>query len=110
MIREPLPPTLAKPDEITRPDHFVTTNGYFHDTKRPGLLYGERIHKKAPGHWKVSYNKDLAEKVGCWDVFFIVFSQILSHQTLLSVITDQSVFNDGAFSVGCQLMYKVKSA
>jgi len=64
LLRQPLPPTLAKQDEITRPDHFVTTTGYFHDPKRPGLLYGERIHKKAPGHWKVNYVKDLAEKIG----------------------------------------------
>ena len=63
MLREPLPPPLAKPDEVTRDQHFKTTTGAFHDPKHPSLLYGERIHKKAPGHWKVNYVKDLAEKV-----------------------------------------------
>ncbi|KAL8568139.1 hypothetical protein ACOMHN_027662 [Nucella lapillus] len=64
LIREPLPPPLAKQDEVTRDQHFKTTTGTFHDPKHPSLLYGERIHRKAPGHWKVNYVKDLAEKLG----------------------------------------------
>ncbi|PVD18243.1 hypothetical protein C0Q70_21769 [Pomacea canaliculata] len=64
IIRDPLPPYLAKEDELTRGQHYQTTSGFYHDRKPHTLLYGERIHKKAPGHWKVNYIKDLAEKIG----------------------------------------------
>lgn len=62
-IGEPVPPPLAQQDQITRDQHFETTTGKAHDAKYPGLLYSNPIHKKAPGHWKVDYVKDLAEKV-----------------------------------------------
>ncbi|KAK7481500.1 hypothetical protein BaRGS_00027262 [Batillaria attramentaria] len=68
LLREPLPPPLAKQDEVTRDQHFKTTTGHFHDNKYPSNLYRDRLHKKAPGHWKVNYVKDLAEKIngGGW--------------------------------------------
>lgn len=67
-IGEPVPPPLAHQDQITRDQHFETTTGKAHDKKYPGLLYSNPVHKKAPGHWKVDYVKDLAEKLsnGGW--------------------------------------------
>lgn len=64
LLREPLPPNLAKEDEVTRDKPYLTTKEYFHDQKFPGLLYKDHQHKKAPGHWKVTYMKDLTEKLG----------------------------------------------
>ena len=65
VINEPLPATLAKPDEIVRTEHYKTTTGAAHDVKFLGGPYGNRDpdYKKAPGHWKVDYVKDLHEKV-----------------------------------------------
>lgn len=76
-IGEPVPPPLAQQDQITRDQHFETTTGKAHDAKYPGLLYSDPIHQKAPGHWKVDYVKDLAEKViTCYIVFvYKVFKQ-----------------------------------
>lgn len=67
-IGEPVPPPLAKQDNITRDQHFETTTGKYHDNKYPGTTYSNPIHQKAPGHWKVDYVKDLAEKLqaGGW--------------------------------------------
>lgn len=67
-IREPVPPSFAQQDEMTRDQHFQTTTGSVHDKKYPATLYSYPIHKKAPGHWKVDYVKDLAEKLssGGW--------------------------------------------
>ena len=64
VIHEPVPPTLAHPDEISKDERFKTTTGIVHDTKHLGGIYGNRepIYKKAPGHWKVNYVKDLHEK------------------------------------------------
>jgi len=66
VLLNPLPPKLVKPGEITRDEHFTTTTGSTHDQKHMGLVYGNQdpLYKKAPGHWKVDYNKDLHEKVG----------------------------------------------
>merc|ERR1712038_7321 len=63
---EPLPPTLALQDEIPRDEHFKTTTGIVHDNKHSGGPYGNQDvrYKKAPGHWKVNYVKDLHEKLG----------------------------------------------
>lgn len=68
LIYDPVPPPLARQDEITRDQHFKTTYGDFHDTKYGKGVYGNPIHQKAPGHWKVNYVKDLAEKLdkGGW--------------------------------------------
>lgn len=65
VIREPIPATLAKPNEIIRAEHFKTTTGTVHDAKFSGGPYGnlDARHIKAPGHWKVNYVKDLHEKV-----------------------------------------------
>ena len=63
LLREPLPPNLAKENEITNDKPYLTTNEYFHDKKTPGLLYSNMQQPKAPGHWKVTYMKDLTEKV-----------------------------------------------
>lgn len=64
IIREPLPPPIAKQDEVTRDQHFETTTGKTHDNKYlTGSPYQNSIQRKAPGHWKVNYVKDLAEKV-----------------------------------------------
>ncbi|KAK3602620.1 hypothetical protein CHS0354_034204 [Potamilus streckersoni] len=67
-IREPVPPPLAQMDQITKDQHFETTYGKSHDTKYPTTVYSNPIFKKAPGHWKVDYVKDLAEKLdkGGW--------------------------------------------
>ncbi|BFZ16194.1 hypothetical protein BsWGS_19233 [Bradybaena similaris] len=64
LLRDPLPPKLAAEDEVTKDKPYLTTKEYFHDRKFPGILYGNRQHKKAPGHWNVTYEKDLAEKLG----------------------------------------------
>ena len=66
VLLNPLPPKLVKPGEITRDEHFTTTTGSTHDQKHMGLVYSNQdpLYKKAPGHWKVDYNKDLHEKVG----------------------------------------------
>lgn len=68
LIREPLPPPLAKQDEVTRDQHFETTTGKAHDNKYPYGPFHNTVHTKAPGHWKVNYIKDLAEKLdkGGW--------------------------------------------
>lgn len=68
LIYDPVPPPLARQDEITRDQHFKTTYGDFHDPKYGKGVYGNPIHQKAPGHWKVNYVKDLAEKLdkGGW--------------------------------------------
>ena len=58
-----MPPPLVHPDHITRDQHFETTTGKAHDRKYPATTYSNTIHQKAPGHWKVDYVKDLAEKV-----------------------------------------------
>lgn len=71
MLREPLPPTLAKEDEVTKDKPFLTTNEYFYDRKYPGLMYKDPEHKKAPGHWNVTYMKDLTEKVFYKKIYFI---------------------------------------
>lgn len=63
-IGDPVPPPLAHQDHITRDQHFETTTGKAHDRKYPGTTYSNPVHKKAPGHWKVDYVKDLAEKLG----------------------------------------------
>ncbi|XP_005105255.1 uncharacterized protein LOC101859880 [Aplysia californica] len=64
LLREPLPPGLAKENEVTNDKPYLTTKEQFHDKKYPGLLYKDPEHKKAPGHWKVTYMKDLTEKLG----------------------------------------------
>ncbi|KAJ8023822.1 hypothetical protein HOLleu_36368 [Holothuria leucospilota] len=60
-INNPLPPDLAKQDEIIKP--FTTTTGETHDFKHHGGILGNDQHKKAPGLWNVHYNKDLREKL-----------------------------------------------
>ncbi|XP_060556411.1 stabilizer of axonemal microtubules 3-like [Ruditapes philippinarum] len=67
-IGEPVPPPLAHQDQVTRDQHFETTTGKAHDRKYPATLYSNPVHQKAPGHWKVDYVKDLAEKLskGGW--------------------------------------------
>ena len=64
VIHDPLPPTLAVQDEIIEGDLFKTTTGSAHDRKHLDG-YGNRdpLYKKAPGHYKVGYVKDLHEKV-----------------------------------------------
>jgi len=66
----PLPPKLAKSNEVNRDWHYLTTTGDAHDQKHMGLNYGnlDPLYTKAPGHWKVDYNKDLHEKLqpGKW--------------------------------------------
>ncbi|CAH1787255.1 unnamed protein product [Owenia fusiformis] len=68
LIREPLPPGLAKKDEVPNDEKYPTTTGKVHDRKFPNPtgIYGNDygIHKKAPGSWKVHYVKDLSEKLG----------------------------------------------
>lgn len=64
LLREPLPPQLAKQSEVTNDKPYLTTKEYFHDKKKPGLLYHDTQQKKPPGHWKVTYMKDLTEKLG----------------------------------------------
>ncbi|XP_002731919.3 stabilizer of axonemal microtubules 3-like [Saccoglossus kowalevskii] len=60
-IHNPLPPQLAKQDEIIKP--FSTTTGDVHDYKMGGGVYSNDLHKKAPGNWKVHYTKDTHEKL-----------------------------------------------
>ncbi|XP_013409529.1 uncharacterized protein LOC106173086 [Lingula anatina] len=64
VLNEPMPPSLAKQDEITNTRRFETTTGHFHDKKYLDGVYSNPIHKKAPGHWKVGYVKDHIEKLG----------------------------------------------
>ena len=66
VIGDPLPATLAGRDEITKDERFKTTTGVVHDNKHSGGPYGNQDprYKKAPGHWKVHFVKDLHEKVG----------------------------------------------
>lgn len=61
---DPVPPPLAHQDQITKDQHFETTTGKFHDKKYAATTYSNPVHLKAPGHWKVDYVKDLAEKLG----------------------------------------------
>ena len=65
MIGDPLPADLAVKDQVPKGEHFKTTTGDVHDLKHLGGPYGNRdpLYKKAPGHWKVNYVKDLHEKV-----------------------------------------------
>ncbi|XP_071500726.1 stabilizer of axonemal microtubules 3-like [Diadema antillarum] len=60
-INNPLPPELAKQDEIIKP--FQTTTGEAHNYKYHGGLLSNNQHQKAPGHWNIHYNKDLREKL-----------------------------------------------
>lgn len=65
-LRDPLPPVLAKMDEMPRDRYFDTTNGTTHDHKFLGGPYGNgksTVYKKAPALYKVNYVKDHAEKV-----------------------------------------------
>ena len=66
VIRDPLPPALAKHDELPRKDYFRTTTGTMHDNKYLETAYKpdiNPIYRKGPGHWKVNYVKDVHEKV-----------------------------------------------
>ena len=65
-LRDPLPPVLAKMDEMPRDRYFETTNGKVHDRKFLGGPYGNgksNVYKKAPALYNVKYVKDHAEKV-----------------------------------------------
>lgn len=65
-LRDPLPPVLAKMDEMPRDRYFETTNSKVHDKKFLGGPYGNgdsTIYKRAPALYKVNYIKDHAEKV-----------------------------------------------
>lgn len=65
-MRDPLPPVLAKMDEMPRDRYFETTNGKVHDRKFLGGPYGNgksNVYKKAPALYNVKYVKDHAEKV-----------------------------------------------
>ncbi|ESO97527.1 hypothetical protein LOTGIDRAFT_104414 [Lottia gigantea] len=64
VMNEPLPRNLAAPDEIIDNQRYDTTTGKAHDNKHPGTTYNNLVHLKPPGHWKVNYVKDLAEKLG----------------------------------------------
>ncbi|XP_041365951.1 uncharacterized protein LOC121380963 [Gigantopelta aegis] len=64
LIHQPLPPGLAKGNEIIKDQAYDTTYGDYYDSKHKGSLYDFPLHKKAPGHWKVNYVKDVAEKLG----------------------------------------------
>jgi len=66
VLRDPLPPPLAKDDEFRKQDYYRTTTGTTHDNKYLETAYKpdvNPIYKKAPGHWKVEYVKDVHEKV-----------------------------------------------
>ncbi|XP_072033609.1 stabilizer of axonemal microtubules 3-like [Amphiura filiformis] len=60
-VNNPLPPHLAKQDEVMKP--YTTTTGQTHDYKYHGGILANDQHKKAPGHWKIHHNKDLREKL-----------------------------------------------
>ncbi|XP_033645808.1 uncharacterized protein LOC117305137 [Asterias rubens] len=60
-VNNPLPPELAKQDEIIKP--YTTTTGETHDYKHHDAILGNPEHHKAPGHWNAHYNKDLKEKL-----------------------------------------------
>ena len=65
-LRDPLPPVLAKMDEMPRDKYFETTNEKVHDRKYLGGPYGNgksNVYKKAPALYNVKYVKDHAEKV-----------------------------------------------
>ncbi|KAI0207377.1 hypothetical protein LSAT2_007971 [Lamellibrachia satsuma] len=71
VLRDPLPPPLAKDDEFRKQDYFRTTTGTVHDNKYLETAYKpdvNPIYQKAPGHWKVNYVKDVHEKLqaGGW--------------------------------------------
>ena len=62
-----------KPDEVPANDMYKTTSGTAHDIKHHGGPYGNRdpYYKKAPGHWKINFVKDLHEKV-CETVYMYI--------------------------------------
>lgn len=66
----PLPPELARKNEIPRDQHYKTTTGTAHDYKAPGGPYGNRDpqYNKAPAHYKVSYTANKHEQLqpGGW--------------------------------------------
>jgi hypothetical protein len=64
-LYDPLPPQLAKTNEVAKEELYATTTGSAHDQKHFGLAYGnlDPLYKKAPALWKVDYNRDLHEKV-----------------------------------------------
>ncbi|XP_078588069.1 stabilizer of axonemal microtubules 3-like [Branchiostoma floridae x Branchiostoma japonicum] len=66
-VLDPLPPPLSKQDEVHPYDSLInnyeTTTGKVHDYKYMGGVLSNPLHKKAPGHWKVHYVKDLHEKL-----------------------------------------------
>lgn len=65
-LRDPLPPVLAKMDEMPKEKYFETTNGTAHDRKFLGGPYGNgksNVYKKAPALYNVHYVKDHSEKV-----------------------------------------------
>ena len=65
VLRDPLPGELVTGDEVPLDDRFKTTSATAHDVKHTGGPYGnsDPLYKKAPGHWKVDYVKDVHEKV-----------------------------------------------
>ncbi|KAK2163037.1 hypothetical protein LSH36_87g06000 [Paralvinella palmiformis] len=67
---DPIPPTLNQPNQVQKEEPYKTTTGTVHDLKHLGGPYGNNdpLYKKAPGHWKIDYVKDLHEKLqhGGW--------------------------------------------
>ncbi|XP_074660236.1 stabilizer of axonemal microtubules 3-like [Tubulanus polymorphus] len=63
VLREPLPPNLAKQDEIPQEQKYPSTVTNAHDHKFLGGPYQNPLHRKAPGHWNVHYLKDHKEKL-----------------------------------------------
>lgn len=79
-LRNPIPPNLVQHPEICHTEHYKTTTGTVHDVKQQGCSYGnlDPLYKKAPGHWKVHYNKDLHEKVAyySWKLFQVLLKAL----------------------------------
>ena len=94
---DPLPAELVVPDQVPRNERFHTTTGDVHDLKQIGAgPYGNRDphYIKAPGHWKIDYNKDLHEKV------FIAYHDEYERLALFLVsVFDKSEYNNLPFPV-----------
>jgi hypothetical protein len=109
VFRDPLPPNIAKPEEVPNDQAYPTTTGNVHDPKFLGGPYKNDIYKKAPGHWKVDYVKDHIEKVNTTAVVEIMIcskgtfqgSEInrlvfwnIEKQVLLSVLSARGIMQN----------------
>lgn len=63
---DPLPHSLTEPppNPVLVEDVYTSTSKDHHRHQPMGTLLDHPVHKKAPGHWNVHYNWQMASKVG----------------------------------------------